>query len=629
MTVEQLLARQGSAVGRRRAARRVEEPARIPADPPPGVRAGLPPVPGGRPAAGRRPGLPPVPPASPLTPHPSLPLTPMPPLSERPDAQAGLPPVPPSSGGPAGWAPDSRPSRRSGPIPPLPGTVAPKTGAPKAAKPLRTRPPRSPGRRRLTRALLALGAVVGVVLLYHLGLYFYVDQKIDRVDALAVDGAEVLAPALQAGAETYLVVGSGVPGQTGTASVATLLATVAADGESAVLVSFPPTALIDTPACRTPEGDLRNPTTEAFATSLLEGGPSCMVRAVQQLSGLRVDHYLGLDLGRLPGMVDALGGVPVCVIPSAATDAAARPLPPGLTELSGDDAGGYLAPGDTGSDVTGAATADRTQRLLTSTLRAAMTSGTLLDPVGLARFLNRAADALTVDEQTTLGDLRVLAGSLGDLSGDAVQRAGLPVSQVGYVPAGTDQAYVLLDGARTRLLFDSVIEGSRVPAELTTEGAEPATPPAEDPAAVPAPPPEAAAPAAPAVEPLTAAPASVTVDVLNGTATTGLAATVADLLRAQGFAVGAVGNEPGTVNETVVRHGPGVVEQARTVAASVPGAVLQPSDSIGDTVQLVIGPGYSTVVPVTIGAPAAPEPPAATADPAVAPQPADAPPVTC
>ena len=206
--------------------------------------------------------------------------------------------MPSSSGAPAAWAPDSRPSRRSGPIPPLPGTVAPKTSAPTAAKPPRTRPPSGPGDGAAsTRALLALGAVVGVVLLYHLGLYFYVDQKIDRVDALAVDGPEVLAPALQAGAETYLVVGSGVPGQNGTASVATLLATVAADGDRAVLVSFPPTALVDTPACRTPDGRLRNPTTEAFATSLLEGGPSCMVRAVQQLSGLRVDHYLGAGPG--------------------------------------------------------------------------------------------------------------------------------------------------------------------------------------------------------------------------------------------------------------------------------------------------------------------------------------------
>src|SRR4029450_3605885 len=127
--------------------------------------------------------------------------------------------------------------------------------------------------------------------------------------------------------ENYLVVGSGIPGEDGAASVATLLASVSAEGDRAVLVSFPPTALVDTPACRTPEGSLRDPTTEAFASSLLDGGPSCMVRAVQQLSGLRVDHYLSVDLARLPGMVDALGGVPVCVVPTGAPEAAAAPTP--------------------------------------------------------------------------------------------------------------------------------------------------------------------------------------------------------------------------------------------------------------------------------------------------------------
>ena len=471
--------------------------------------------------------------------------------------------------------------------------------------------------------LTALGAVLGVVLLYHLGLYFYVDQKIDRVDALAVDGPEVLAPLLQAGDETYLVVGSGVPGQTGAASVATLLASVSAEGDRAVLVSFPPTALVDTPACRTPDGSLRSPTTEAFATSLLDGGPACMVRAVQQLSGLRVDHYLGVDLAGLPGMVDALGGVPVCVVPSQATAAAATPLPAGFSEVSGEAATGYLQPGDSGADVAGTAVAERAQRLLTSTLRAAMSTGTLTDPLTLNRFLNRAAESLTVDEQTTLGDLRTLATSLGDLSGDAVQRAALPVAQVGYVPAGTDQAYVILDGSGTRTLFDAVIEGTQVPEEFVLGPEEPAAPAEEPPTGDVPPPAEAAAPADPGPS---VPPSSVAVDVLNGTGTTGLAATVADLMRAQGFVVGAVGNEPGTVNESVVRHGPNVAEQARTVAAAVPGAVLQPSDSIGDTVQLVIGPGYSTVVPVTVGAPVVEAPAEAAPEPAPVPEAA---PVSC
>ncbi len=581
LTVEQLLARPGSAAGGRRAARRQGNLPSAPSAPPPGVRNGLPPVPGGS-----------------ATPPPS------PPPAPQATPQAGLPPVPGAAprpvrprtpGAPADWAPEPRPSRRSGPIPPLPGTIPPppRTGSTRMRPP---RPaPRTPGRRRLVRAAVALAAVAGVVLLYHLGLYFYVDQKINRVDALAADGPEILAAQLQESSETYLVVGTGVPEQDGPSSVATLLASVSDDGERAVLVGFPPTALVDTPVCRTADGEVRAPTTEAFARSLLDGGPSCMVRAVQQLSGVQIDHYLGVDLARLPGMVDALGGVPVCVVPSPATAAAAVPPPAGPSEFSGDTAAGYLAPAGEGTDATGTAVAERTQRLLTSTLRAAMARENVLDPLTLARFLSRAADALTVDEQTTLGDLRELATSLGDVSGDAVVRTGLPVAQVGHVPVGGEESYVLLDGEGTRSLFDAVIDGSRVPEGFAGESDEPAPEPGEEPVA----------PADPGTAVL--APADVAVDVLNGTGTRGLAATVADALGAEGFAVGTVGNADGTVSQSVVRHGPGMVAQARTVAAAVPGSVLQGSDALGQTVQLIIGPGYESVVPVP--------PPVAAAEP--------------
>jgi hypothetical protein len=189
------------------------------------------------------------------------------------------------------------------------------------------------------------------------------------------------------------------------------------------------------------------------------------------------------------------------------------------------------------------------------------------------------------------------------------------------VPAGTDQAYVLLDGPATRTLFDSVIDDTRVPEELRTDASASAAEPAPEAEPVPAP-----EPAAAGGEALTVAPAQVSVNVLNGTGTTGLAATVAEALRAQGFVVGTVGNEPGTVNESVVRHGPNVLEQARTVAAAVPGAVLQPSDAIGDTVQLVLGPGFANVVPVVVGAPVVEAAPATTPAPAPTEAPA---PVSC
>jgi len=500
------------------------------------------------------------------------------------------------------------------PLPPLPGRRPSPAGQPERhvagfAHRAARRATATPGRRRTTRAVLGVVAVVALVALYHLGLYVYVDRSIDRVDALATDGPEVLAPQLQTQAENYLIVGTGVPGQKGPASVATLVASVSGDEKRAVLVSVPPTAFVDTPACRTSDGKLRQPTSEAFASSLLSGGPACMVRAVQELSGLRIDHYLAVDLARLPAMVDALGGISMCVPDSPAVAAAADPLSAGAHELSGGQATRYLAPGDGGSDVTGAAVAERAQLLLTATLRSAMSTGTVLNTMTLTTFLSDAAEALTVDDQTTLGDLRGLAGALGSLPDGAVERAGLPVSSVGYVPAGSDQAYVLLDAAGTRSLFDEVIDRTRLPEGSSTaaaaDGGDAAAVPAGD-AAEPSASAEAQGPVAPAGDqPLTAAPGSFTVDVLNATGTTGLAGQVGDLLRAQGFTVGDVGNEQGSVNQTLVRYGANAEEQARTVAAAVPGAVLQPSDATGDAVQLVLGPGYSTVVPVAIGAPAA------------------------
>jgi LCP family protein required for cell wall assembly len=502
--------------------------------------------------------------------------------------------------------------RRSTPIPPLPSRVAPPPERQRAlrdhgAAHLAGRAARTaiatPARRRVVRVVVALVIVLGLVALYPLGLYFYVDRSMNRVDALASNGPEILAPQLQAGRENYLVVGTGVPGEQGAASVATLLISVAPDGSRAVLLTVPSTALVDTPECRATGGRLRAPRTEALAASLLDGGPSCLVRSVQEVSGLRIDHYLDLDLSRLPGMVDALGGVPVCVQPSAAVAAASRPLPAGGSRMTGAQAAAYLRPADPRADATGAELAQRVQLLLTATLHAAISTSTLTDPASLTRFLHRAAGALTVDDGTTLGDLRSLGSSLGALSDAVVQRAALPVAQERYVPAGSSRSYVLLDGTRTRALFDSVIGGTRVPPGMTESPAAPTSAASGQGAGSAANRATAAAPPAPspAVRPLTVGPAQVTVAVLNGTSTNGLAAKAAGALRAQGFGVGTVGNAPATVGRTVVRYGPQAAEQARTLAAAVPGAVLQADAAAGGTVTLVVGPNWSAVVPVHVG----------------------------
>lgn len=457
----------------------------------------------------------------------------------------------------------------------------------------------------MTRVALALVALLGLVAVYYVGLYFYVDRSIDRVDALVTDGPEVLAPQLQETSTTYLVVGTDRPGRSGLPAVSTVIAHVSAGGEQAVLASVPPTALTDTPACRTADGDVRPPLTEPFAAALLDGGPSCLVRSVQQLTGLRIDHYLAVDLARLPGMVEALGGVPAC----PGTDGA---------QLAGAEVTGYLQPTTTGADVTGAAVTEREQQVLVSALDSASAGSTLADPLTLTRFLSRAGDAFTVDAGTTLGDLRTFGATVGGLSGDAIERTGLPVAEVGHVPAGSDQAVAVIDSTATRQLFDAVIDAGRLPAPAGGDvaGAEPADPALTDPALTD----PAAGDAGAVVDPVPAgttvsvAPAGVTVDVLDGSGA-GRTGEVADGLAAVGFRIGARGVEPATVDRTVVRYGPAALEPARTVAATVPGAVLVETDLVGAAVQLVIGPDFAGTVPVAIGTPV---PTTAAPDPAVA-----------
>ncbi|WP_308128059.1 LCP family protein [Modestobacter italicus] len=483
--------------------------------------------------------------------------------------------------------------RRSLPIPPIPGRDLPLNGA-TAARVEPARAPAGPVRRRLTRVALVLTALLGLVASYYVGLYFYVDQSIDEVDALVVDGPEVLAPQLQETSRTYLVVGTDLPGRSGLAAVSTVVVHVSGDGddERAVLVSVPPTALSDTPTCRTPDGSVRGPVTEPFATALVDGGPSCLVRSVQQLTGLRVDHYLSLDVSRLPGLVDVLGGVPVC-LPQPDTGLG---LPAGQHELGAGEVGGYLEAAGAGSDVTGAAAAEREQRVLSSTLRSALDAGTLADPWTLTRFLTRVGDAFTVDAETTLGDVRALGATLGTLDADAVERTALPVAQVGYLPAGSDQAAVVVDATATRALFDAVIDQGWVPVAAVEE-----VPAEGDPAAAAVPEPAVTDPV-PEGTTVTVEPAGVTVDVLDASGA-GRTAEVADGLAAAGFRVGARGVEPAAVTRTVVRYGPAALEPARTVAAAVPGSVLLETDEVGAAVQLVVGPDYAGLAAVGLGTP--------------------------
>lgn len=90
-------------------------------------------------------------------------------------------------------------------------------------------------------------------------------------------------------------------------------------------------------------------------------------------------------------------------------------------------------------------------------------------------------------------------------------------------------------------------------------------------------------------------PATVSVRVFNATDTGGLAQDVADDLRARGFAVGEVANDPtGRQVEGVgeVRYGPRGRDAARFLAVFVPGTSTYRDTRADAVVDIVLGPEF-------------------------------------
>ena len=290
-----------------------------------------------------------------------------------------------------------------------------------------------------------------------------------------------------------------------------------------------------------------------------------------------------VDFAGFKTMVDAVGGVPICTTKPLYDKESGLRMAAGTSTLRGEQALAYVRArygiGD-GSDL---GRIERQQKFLGAMVRAATGTKLLVNPVALTKFLGAATKSLTLDRETSFGDLKALADQLHGLDPQRVSFLTAPIANPAYNPPGFPPlrpgqggSKVQLDDVAGRTLYDSIINDKPAPPAGGT--------PAPKPSNV-----------------LTVAPTDVTVRVLNGVGTGGLAGTVGSALEAVGFGVTERTNAPVTAT-TTVRYGPARAEAAKTLAAAVPGAVLQPD--AGTTLDLVLGTNYSTVKAVKVGDPA-------------------------
>jgi LCP family protein required for cell wall assembly len=261
------------------------------------------------------------------------------------------------------------------------------------------------GWRRPGRWIKIIAALIVLVLIAGAGFYFYVDHKLNRVNALVDYSGRPVASAgtnwLIAGSdsrqglthhqERQYSTGFDVSGQR---SDTIMLLHISSNGTPNVLVSLPRDSYVLIP------GHGYNKLNAAFAF----GGPKLLAETVQTATGLRIDHFMDIGFGGFVNIVNDVGGVNMC-LPGALTDVASGiHLKSGCQTLNGGEALGYVRDRHDFADQDLQRIQD--QRLFLRAMLSKLTSpGTFLNPFSSVPAALGLADTLTVDQGTHLNNL--------------------------------------------------------------------------------------------------------------------------------------------------------------------------------------------------------------------------------
>ena len=177
------------------------------------------------------------------------------------------------------------------------------------------------------------------------------------------------------------------------------------------------------------------------------GGPQLLVETVEQNTGLHVDRYAEIGMGGLAGVVDAAGGVEICVAEPIDDPLANINLQPGCQEMDGPTALGYVR-----TRATAQGDLDRVARqreFMTTLVTRVLSPSVYLNPFRMARLLWVTPTLLTVNSDDHAWNLaRIVIALRGGLETETVPIGGFADTEVGNV--------VLWDDAAAEALFASL-----------------------------------------------------------------------------------------------------------------------------------------------------------------------------
>ncbi|BBZ30383.1 transcriptional regulator [Mycolicibacterium madagascariense] len=489
-----------------------------------------------------------------------------------------------------------------------------------------------PTTRRSRRAAMVLGrvavALIAVFALASTGAAWQwqtsKNHSLNKVAALDPDSHDIVDPAGQFGDENFLIVGTDsrlgensemgagtTDDAAGARSDTIMLVNIPASRKRVVAVSFPRDLSITPMQCEHwdpttfkygPATDPDSPvygmdkvyTETKLNSAYAVGGPKCLVKEIQKLSGLSINRFMAVDFAGFAKMVDALGGVEVCsTTPLEDYELGTVLANAGRQVIDGRTALQYVRARQVTTEGNGDyGRIKRQQLFLSSLLRSLISKDTFFSLGKLNDVVNLFINDSYVDNIQTK-DLVDLGQSVQGVSAGRITFVTIPT--VGYadeygneVPRDDDM----------RALFDAIINDDPLPEERNADN----TPVPKTPDPSPAGP----APAAPAdpvatgelVDAVTTSPDNITVRVSNSTGENGLASTAADELRQHGFSVDTPDDYPGPLDSTTVFFSEGNEQAAATVASSFANPTVPAIERVsgmGNVIRVVLGHDFNTV----------------------------------
>lgn len=317
------------------------------------------------------------------------------------------------------------------------------------------------GPRRTGRTVLRVVVVVVVLLLVAaVAGYFWIGSRLKPVESLTdYDGRPAETPG-----QDWLLVGS--DSRAGlTAAQRKKLATGKAVGKRTdtmmllhipesgrpTLVSLPRDSYVPV------EGHGSTKLNAAYAF----GGPKLLTKTVERVTGIRIDHYMEIGFGGFVGIVDAVGGVNICVKQAIKDPKAGINLKKGCQDMDGGTALGYVRTRATGA-IPDFERTQRQRQFFSAVVQKAASPGTLINPFTSIPLALSAADSVAVDPGSGLFDL---------LSVGLAMREG-PVATavpIGSLPTIGGQAVVKWDTQKALRLFEALAADKQVPKDVITK----------------------------------------------------------------------------------------------------------------------------------------------------------------